>query len=132
MASIAASRKKNIYFARHGERIDWIDTTWILSAERRFDSPLSPYGLQQADELGVYIAELQPRITHIYASPFLRTIQTALQVANQINKNVLSITETTKIRLEPGFSEYFFDHIWNEENIYRSLHQLREISQNIE
>jgi len=55
-----------------------------------------------------------------------------LQVANQINKNVLSITETTTIRLEPGFSEYFFDRIWNEENIYRSLHQLREISQNIE
>ncbi len=132
MASIATSRKKNIYFSRHGERIDWIDTTWILSAKRRCDPPLSPYGLEQAHELGVYIAELQPRITHIYASPFLRTIQTALQVANQMNKNVLSITEITKIRLEPGFGEYFLDHIWNEENIYQSLHQLREISQNIE
>jgi broad specificity phosphatase PhoE len=81
----------------------------------------------------VYIAELQPRITHIYASPFLRTIQTALQFTNQMNnKDVLSITETTKIRLEPGFGEYLFEHIRNEENIYRSLHLLREISQNIE
>jgi broad specificity phosphatase PhoE len=133
MTTIATLRKKNIYFARHGERIDWIDKTWIESAKQRFDPPLSPYGFQQAHELGVYIAKLQPRITHIYTSPFLRTIQTALQVANQINKNVLSTNEITKIRLEPGYSEYFPDEvIWNENSIYQPLRQLPEISENLE
>jgi broad specificity phosphatase PhoE len=133
MTTLTMPRTKNIYFARHGERIDWIDQTWRDTAERRLDSPLSPYGVQQAHELGVYVARLQPRITHIYASPFLRTIQTALQVANQLNKNVSSTSEITKIRVEPGFGEYFLsDVIWNENNIYRPLHQLSEISQNIE
>jgi len=127
-------RKKNVYFARHGERIDWIEKTWIESAERRFDPPLSLYGFQQANELGEYIAKLQPRITQIYASPFLRTIQTALQVAKQINKNESpSTNEITRIRLEPGYGEYgLYDVIWNENSIYRPLHQLPELSGNIE
>jgi broad specificity phosphatase PhoE len=133
MEAITTPQTKNIYFARHGERNDWIDKTWMQTAQQRFDPPLSSYGFQQADELGVYIAKLQPRITHIYASPFLRTIQTALQVANQLNKNVSSPNEITKIRLEPGYGEYFFpDVIWNENNIFRPLHQLPEIVQNSE
>ena len=133
MATAGALQRKNIYFTRHGERIDWIDKAWIKSAERRVDPPLSPYGLEQAHELGIFISTLQPRITHIYASPFLRTLQTALQVAHQINKNISSTTEMTKIRIEPGFGEYFLnDGIWSNENMYRSLNQLSEFSRDIE
>lgn len=133
MTAIATPLKKNIYFARHGERIDFIDKTWIESAERRLDPPLSSYGLHQAHELGVYIANLQPRITHIYASPFLRTIQTALQVVRQINKNISSTDEITKIRLEPGYGEYNLNDIqWTEQSLYRPSHELSEISQDSE
>jgi broad specificity phosphatase PhoE len=125
---------KNIYFARHGERIDWIDKTWMDTAERCLDPPLSPYGLEQAHELGIYVAQIQPRITHVYASPFLRTIQTALQVVNQLNKNISSSTELTKIRLEPGFGEHFLSDVTpNENNIYQPLdQQLSSISQSME
>lgn len=126
-------QSKNVYFARHGERIDWIDKTWLKTADRSTDPPLSPYGLQQAHELGVYIAGIKPRITHIYASPFLRTIQTALQAANELNKNVTSTNELTKIRIEPGYGEYFFPDScpsWNENSIYRPLNQILNIVQN--
>ena len=127
----ATPQRKNIYFSRHGERIDWIDKTWIESAKRRTDPPLSSYGLEQARELGIFIATLQPRITHIYASPFLRTLQTAVQVARQIKNQDLS--STTKIRVEPGFGEYFIDEgIWNDENIYRSVDQLSDLSEHME
>ena len=130
---MAKTPTKNIYFVRHGERMDWIDKTWIKTAERRLNPPLSSYGLQQADELGIYVAKLQPRITHIYASPFLRTIQTALQVANQLNKNVSSPNELTKIRLEPGFGEYMsWDVISGENDPYQPLNTLSEISQNMD
>ncbi|UJR19745.1 hypothetical protein I4U23_022878 [Adineta vaga] len=123
---------KNIYFARHGERIDFIDKKWKETTKWHLNPPLSPYGLQQADELGVYVAKLQPRITHIYTSPFLRTIQTALQVANELNKNVSSSHELTKIRLELGYGEYFLnDVISNDNYIYQPLDQLSEISQNV-
>lgn len=129
MTTATALSRKNIYFARHGERIDWIDKAWIKSAERRVDPPLSPYGLQQAHELGIFVGTLQPRITHIYSSPFLRTLQTAVQVAHQINKDISSTAARTKIRIEPGFGEYFLnDGIWSNENIYRSLNQLSELS----
>jgi broad specificity phosphatase PhoE len=132
---MATPAKKNIFFTRHGERLDWIDNTWLKTAKRRCDPPLSPYGFQQAHELGLYLAKLQPRITHIYASPFLRTIQTALEVATQLNKNISAKDEITKIRLEPGYGECFLPntgHPWDQDSIYRPLNQLSEISQNIE
>ena len=133
MTAIVKQPKKNIYFARHGERIDWIDETWKETAERRFDPPLSSYGLQQADELGKYIATLQPRITHIYTSPYLRTVQTALQVAKQLNKNISSINDRTKIRVEPGYGEFFISNVtWDTTNFFQPLDGLTEISQDTE
>ncbi|CAF1244098.1 unnamed protein product [Adineta steineri] len=130
---MATVQTKNIYFARHGERTDWIDRTWIETAKRQYDSPLSSYGLQQAHELGIYITELKPRITHIYASPFLRTIQTALQVAKELNKNVLSNNDLIRIRLEPGYGEFHgSDAMWNENNIFQPLDEHTEILQYIE
>ena len=125
--------KSNIYFARHGERLDWVDATWKETAERRFDPSLSAYGLQQADELGRYVTTLQPRITHIYTSPFLRTVQTALQVAKRLNKNVTSTNDATKIRVEPGYGEYFISNItWDQSNFFQPFDQLSEISQDME
>ncbi|CAF3422038.1 unnamed protein product [Rotaria socialis] len=126
---MATVRKKRIYFARHGERIDWIDKNWMATGERPSDPSLSHYGLQQARELALYVAQIQPRITHIYASPFLRTIQTALQVAHELNRHVSSADEIIKIRLEPGYGEYFFDE-WDQSTIYRPSSQLFEASQN--
>lgn len=122
--------RKNIYLARHGERMDWIDKTWTTKAERPSDPPLSLYGQQQAKELGEYVAQIEPRITHIYASPFLRTIQTALQIVRELNKKCASSEDFIKIRLEPGFSEYFFEE-YNQNSIFRPSNQLADVQQNI-
>jgi broad specificity phosphatase PhoE len=133
MTTMVKQPKKNIYFARHGERFDWIDETWRETAERRFDPPLSSYGLQQADELGQYVTTLQPRITHIYTSPYLRTVQTALQVAKQLNNNVSSIDDTTKIRVEPGFGEFYISNVtWDKNNFFQPLERLTEVLPDIE
>lgn len=119
---------KNIYFARHGERIDFIDRKWTESAERPCDPPLSPYGLEQAHELGIYVAAIQPRITHIYVSPFIRTIQTAIEIAKELNRN----DQITKIHLEAGFGELCLGGIlWNERTLYRSVNELSEISKDL-
>lgn len=119
---------KNIYFARHGERIDFVDKKWIELAERPGDPPLSSYGLEQAHELGVYVASIQPRVTHIYASPFIRTIQTAIEIVKELNQN----ESLVKIHLEPGFGELCVDHSsWNERTLYRSITELSDISKDL-
>ena len=130
---MTTSSIKTIYFARHGERLDWIDKTWIKSTKQRFNPPLSPYGFEQAEQLGQYVATIQPRITHIYVSPYLRTIQTALQIVKKLNENVSTNSQKTKIRLEPGFGEYFIDGTQlDQDSIYRPVHKLTEVSDHIQ
>ncbi|CAF0776441.1 unnamed protein product [Adineta ricciae] len=125
------STTKNIYFARHGERIDQIDPSWCKTAQNPSDPPLSPDGIQQAKELGTYIASLQPRITHIYASPFVRTIQTALEIVKLVNKDYSAPDQIVKLLIEPGFAEFYISNPeWTETNIFRTLDQLSEIVPN--
>ncbi|UJR11443.1 hypothetical protein I4U23_015622 [Adineta vaga] len=127
------SQTKNIYFVRHGERVDHSNTQWAKDAQFPNDPPLHDNGKQQANELGVYAAQLQPRITHIYASPFLRTIQTALIIADRLNQNSSSSNVNTKIRIEPGFGEFYEEEYeWNSKRIFRAVEDLVEIPHNTE
>ena len=84
-----------VWIARHGNRLDFVNPEWFDTATRRYDPPLSEDGLIQAQELGKRLKN--ENITHIIASPFLRTIQTANEVANIID---------LPIKLEAGLGEW--------------------------
>lgn len=86
---------QTVWIARHGNRLDFVNPEWFNTAERRYDPPLSKDGFVQAQELGKRLKI--ENISHIFASPFLRTIQTANEVANILN---------LPIKLEAGLSEW--------------------------
>ncbi len=68
-----------VWIARHANRLDFVNPEWFNTAERRYDPPLSADGFLQAKELAERLKG--ERINHIFTSPFLRTVQTANQVA---------------------------------------------------
>lgn len=84
-----------VWIARHGNRIDFVNPEWFNTAERRFDPPLSDDGVVQAYKLGQRLKT--ENIAHIFASPFLRTVQTANQIAEALD---------LPIKLESGLSEW--------------------------
>ena len=84
-----------VWIARHGNRLDFVNPEWFNTAAKRYDPPLSEDGFVQAAELGQRLKS--EKISHIFASPFLRTIQTASEVAKVLN---------LPIKLEAGFGEW--------------------------
>jgi len=88
--------KQTIWIARHGNRLDFVNPEWFNTARRRYDPPLSEDGFVQAQELGQRLQN--QKISHIISSPFLRTIQTANEVAQILD---------LPIKLEAGLSEWF-------------------------
>ncbi|NJL89315.1 MAG: histidine phosphatase family protein [Coleofasciculaceae cyanobacterium SM2_1_6] len=86
---------KTIWIARHANRLDFVHPEWFLTAELPYDPPLSEDGLYQAGQLAQRLS--QEPIAHIFASPFLRTIQTAHQVAEAL---------ALPLKLESGLSEW--------------------------
>lgn len=84
-----------IWIARHGNRLDFVHPEWFNTAKRRYDPPLSEDGIIQAQQLAERLKN--EKISHIFASPFLRTIQTAYQVAETLNLD---------IKLESGLGEW--------------------------
>ena len=76
--------KNRVYITRHGARIDFEDPNWGLNAENPHDPTLSANGEQQALELGKILQDLDDvKITHIFCSPWSRTVQTAKPFAEQ-------------------------------------------------
>ena len=103
-----------VIVARHGERLDYITRenggNWVATAERPFDTPLTRHGEEQGYKLGVQLAAETkrlgiPPVTEIYASPFLRTRQTAVAAS----KGLLSSggEPQIKVKIEPGLAESF-------------------------
>lgn len=86
---------QTVWIARHGNRLDFVNPEWFNTAARRYDPPLSEDGFMQAAELGQRLKS--ENISHIFSSPFLRTIQTANEVAKILN---------IPIKLEAGLSEW--------------------------
>ncbi|MEB3886115.1 histidine phosphatase family protein [Lyngbya sp. CCY1209] len=74
---------QTVWIARHGNRIDFVNPEWFNTAERRYDPHLSPDGRVQARQLADRLAG--ENITHIFASPFLRTVETADAVAEVLD-----------------------------------------------
>lgn len=87
---------QTIWLARHGNRIDFVQPEWFNTAKRRYDPHLSADGMIQAEQLGQRLAG--SGIKHIFASPFLRTVQTA---------NPLACKLGLSIKLEWGLGEWF-------------------------
>lgn len=86
---------QTVWIARHGNRFDFVEPEWFNTAVRRYDPPLSVDGFVQARELGQRLQ--QENIGHIFASPFLRTIQTANEVGQILD---------LPIKLEAGLGEW--------------------------
>lgn len=84
-----------IWIARHANRLDFVNPDWFLTAQRRYDPPLSEDGFIQAKQLAKRLK--REEIAHIFASPFLRTVQTANAVAEVLD---------LPIKLETGLSEW--------------------------
>eukprot|EP00466_Bigelowiella_natans_P001687 jgi/Bigna1/78512/fgenesh1_pg.55_\ len=106
----------------------FLNSTWRERRPRQskvnvFDPPLSERGFRQASEVVVAVlAMLGQRlksegITHIIASPFTRTIQTAIEVAKHLNlkvtcrrlqldPNVFQVTVNTHKDLLKRFQDY--------------------------
>ncbi len=86
---------QRLYFIRHGQREDFDDPTWQQRAARPYDTPLSATGFRQAADVGRFLQG--QGVQALYASPFLRALQTADAIATALN---------LRIRVEPGFSEW--------------------------
>ena len=105
-----------VWIARHANRLDFVNPDWFLTAERRYDPPLSDDGFVQASQLAQRLQG--EKIAHIFASPFLRTVQTAHAVAEVLN---------LPIYLETGLSEWLNPDWMTEEPEKHSLTELIEL-----
>lgn len=85
---------QKIWIVRHGNREDFGNPNWARDAERPHDPALSPDGERQAEEMA-NVLQNEP-IRHIFASPFLRTVQTAHAAAEALE---------LPVKLEPGIGE---------------------------
>lgn len=86
--------EQTIWIVRHGNREDFLNLNWSKTAERPYDPGLSPDGEVQAREVGMGLRDKE--VHAIYASPYLRTIQTACHIADALD---------LPVRLEPGIGE---------------------------
>ena len=89
-------RQQTVWITRHGNRLDFVDPSWYLSAPNPFDPPLSEDGVMQARKLGNRLKK--EGIARIYSSPFLRALETAHQVAESLD---------LPVEIEQGASEWF-------------------------
>lgn len=105
-----------VWIARHANRLDFVNPDWFLTAERRYDPPLSDDGMEQAQQLAKRLQK--EKISHIFTSPFLRTIQTANAVAEVLD---------LPIKLETGLSEWLNPAWMTEEPERLSVPALAEL-----
>ncbi|XVF79790.1 hypothetical protein PTKIN_Ptkin15bG0017900 [Pterospermum kingtungense] len=72
---------QNVVVMRHGDRMDNFDPTWVPTAERPWDPPLTHDGLARAFRTcRTFRTTLPFPIHRVFVSPFLRCVQTASEV----------------------------------------------------
>jgi len=86
---------RKVWVVRHGFRMDFLDKEWVKTADRPYDPPLHPLGMEQAEETAERLKA--EKIDWIFTSPFYRTLQTAEIIGKALNKEV---------RVEAGLSEW--------------------------
>ncbi|KAL9936861.1 hypothetical protein V8E36_004096 [Tilletia maclaganii] len=90
-----------IFVVRHGFRMNWHGNITLGVLGRPRDPVLTAHGLDQCKDLATFFASTLPqdqRPQLILASPYYRTVQTALPTAQALGQ---------PIHLEPGLSEWF-------------------------
>ena len=96
--------ERTVWIVRHGLRIDFADPQWVSSSENPYNPPLHPKGLKQAEETAERLKS--ETIDHVFASPFLRTVQTGSAIAAKARR---------QLNVEAGFSEWLtsreFEHM---------------------
>lgn len=98
-----------IWICRHGNRIDFVDPSWEGT-----DPHLSADGVVQARETGTRLCNEE--IRHIFASPFLRTVETAHHIAEALDLS---------IKIEHGASEWLNRDWFSEAPGYVPREELR-------
>jgi len=102
-----------IFMGRHGERLDDAELAkgrlWVRAAERPWDPPLSERGRLQAMALGKAVGKHTerlglPAITRVFTSPFLRCVETAVEVSRQLS--------VSHICIEPSLCESFCESFY--------------------
>jgi broad specificity phosphatase PhoE len=104
-----------IWLVRHGSRLDFVDPEWYVTARRPYDPPLSAEGVGQAQALGRRLRG--ERVAHLFASPFLRAVETAHYVAEALD---------LPIKIEAGFSEWLNPEWFSSPPERLSVEALRE------
>ncbi|AFY38519.1 Phosphoglycerate mutase [[Leptolyngbya] sp. PCC 7376] len=86
---------RKVWLVRHGNRLDFIQPKWFVSAQFPYDSPLCPAGTLQARELAQRLKS--EVVGHIFVSPYRRTLETAMAVA---------IAYQLSLKVETGLGEW--------------------------
>lgn len=97
-----------LIIARHGERIDKVDSSWASRAAEPSDPYLSEAGFRQARALGEHLKRAE-RVSAIYVSPFTRTLQTANEAAEILD---------LPLRVETGLCEWLNAEWFNGKPLY--------------
>ena len=86
-----------LYVVRHGQRRDSVDSEWDDIADRIHDPPLTDLGRWAAWRVGRRFVEAGASFDAVYASPFVRAVETADEVCRELD---------VTFGLEPGLGEY--------------------------
>ncbi|EIW86668.1 phosphoglycerate mutase-like protein [Coniophora puteana RWD-64-598 SS2] len=91
---------QKVYIARHGFRLNWVDSKWKSATGLPRDPPLAAYGETQATELANWFMNLpaHERPTAIFSSPYYRCLQTARPTSRALQ---------VPIYVEHGISEWY-------------------------
>ena len=71
---------QHLFVMRHGDRWDDANRSWVHSAPRPWDPPLTDQGKRRARDVGIKLRNEGWNITRVFCSPFLRCAQTASEV----------------------------------------------------
>ncbi|KAL3109685.1 hypothetical protein niasHT_017229 [Heterodera trifolii] len=90
--------RQTLWIIRHAEREDNVNKKWgkDLSELEKEDSPLSERGIRQAEELGRWFGKIN--VDRVYASPFIRCLETANELIGGKNYPRGSIQQGTDQR----------------------------------
>lgn len=88
---------ETVWVVRHGQRQDSVDPNWADHADRLHDPPLTELGRWAAWRVGRQFVESGVGLDAVYASPFLRAVETAEEICRETG-DVVS--------LEPGLGEH--------------------------
>lgn len=109
--------EQNAIVMRHGDRLDNVEPLWVSTAARPWDPPLAEAGRIRAFSTGRQIRNNPSfQINRVFVSPFLRCVQTAVEVICAlcaINDDPLNMTgdglvvdpSKVKVSIEYGLCE---------------------------